>query len=226
MKVVLEAVVGSHAYGMNGPDSDIDTAGVFVVPTETILGLFPYKESIVKNDGIDKTEDPDTSYHEVKKFINLVASGNPTVTEMLWLDNYSVLSPEMKLLVEGREELLSQNVRDRYLGYALGQFKRFSATGDFGSDLKKRQHKNARHIRRLVIQAEGILTTGKLQVRLTPEQKAKCFEFAHALINFPEETTESMFREIERVRSLPTDLQEKPNLQFANDILLLIRSVS
>ena len=56
MKIILEGVVGSTAYGLNTPESDIDTAGIFVAPLEEVLGLRTLRETYCKNDGVDKID--------------------------------------------------------------------------------------------------------------------------------------------------------------------------
>ncbi len=37
--VLLAGIVGSTAYGLAGPDSDVDRLGVFAAPTLSLLGL-------------------------------------------------------------------------------------------------------------------------------------------------------------------------------------------
>lgn len=39
--IILQAVMGSHAYGMARPNSDIDRKGVYVGATIALTGLFP-----------------------------------------------------------------------------------------------------------------------------------------------------------------------------------------
>lgn len=86
--ILLSGVVGSTAYGLAGPDSDVDRLGIFAVPTLSLLGLTPPEESHV-------TSKPDTTLHEAGKAARLMLAGNPTVTELLWLpdDLYEVRTP-------------------------------------------------------------------------------------------------------------------------------------
>lgn len=56
---ILAGHVGSVAYGLSTPESDVDTLGVFVAPTREILGLHPERasqQSIV-------TSAPPTRFH-------------------------------------------------------------------------------------------------------------------------------------------------------------------
>lgn len=222
--LLLEGIVGSHAYGLNGPDSDIDTAGVFVAPLETILGLSGYTETYCKNDGVDKEANPDKTYHEIKKFLGLVLKANPTVTEMLWLDTYTHVHPAAQHLIEARQLFVSQLVRKTYVGYARAQMERFRKTGNYGSDLKKRQHKNSRHIWRLLIQAEHALKHGEIHVRLTPYERDCCFTFADYQLQYPKwglAWTNEFIAEIDAIKS---DLPVLPDFDTANNLLLYIRN--
>jgi predicted nucleotidyltransferase len=74
-KPLLLVIRGSHAYGTNVETSDTDYAGVFIQSLDDILGN-GYKEQI--ND--DKN---DIVIYEIKRFLNLLASNNPTVLELL-----------------------------------------------------------------------------------------------------------------------------------------------
>jgi predicted nucleotidyltransferase len=37
--VIFKSIIGSTAYGVAGPDSDVDVRGVFLPPTSLVLGL-------------------------------------------------------------------------------------------------------------------------------------------------------------------------------------------
>ena len=39
MHILLQGVVGSTAYGLSGPDSDVDRAGVFAHPTALLFEI-------------------------------------------------------------------------------------------------------------------------------------------------------------------------------------------
>jgi len=72
---LLLVVRGSHAYGTNIPTSDTDYAGVFVQDMDSILGM-SYKEQV--NDSTN-----DVVIYEIKRFLELIESNNPTVLELL-----------------------------------------------------------------------------------------------------------------------------------------------
>lgn len=160
--LLLEGVVGSTAYGLATPESDIDTLGVFACPTEALVGLDRPAETLTAHD-------PDGCWHEAAKFARLALSVNPTVYELLWLDEggYTTVTNLGLYLVTIRDAFLSADrVRDSYLGYATSQFKRLTERGDgtFGSDTRSRAAKHARHMARLVRQGHELYTTGRLTV--------------------------------------------------------------
>ena len=224
VKIILEGVVGSHAYGLNHADSDIDTAGIFVEPTSSVLGLYGFKESIVHNDGTDKTTDPDVSYHEVGKFIRLAIAGNPTVSELLWLPEHTKLEVEGRWLVEHRDLFLSQAVRKTYGGYARQQFKRLQERGDFSSTLKNRTAKHAKHMTRLILQGTQVLQEGTLRVRLTASEALVCKTMGDMAADNQDEfieVAEIMLSEFDTIKS---DLPMMPDIAPLNELLLAIRA--
>jgi hypothetical protein len=165
-EVLLSGIVGSTAYGLATPDSDIDRLGVFAAPTEALLGLHAPKDSIVSSG-------PDRTLHEARKWCGLALGGNPTVTELVWLDSYEVRTELGDDLIGIRAAFLSaKRVRDAYLGYATQQFRKLENRGDgsFSADTRKRIAKHARHLARLVHQGRELYATGRLRLRLDNPQ--------------------------------------------------------
>jgi uncharacterized protein len=166
--VLLAGIVGSTAYGLATPDSDVDRLGVFAAPTQALLGLHEPKWSRV-------TTGPDQTLHEAKKWCKLALGGNPTVMELVWLpeDLYEVRTELGDELIGIRRAFLSaQRVRDAYFGYATQQFRRLENRGDgsFSADTRKRTAKHARHLARLLHQGRELYTTGDLRIRLSDPQ--------------------------------------------------------
>ncbi|MBO0869410.1 MAG: nucleotidyltransferase domain-containing protein [Micromonosporaceae bacterium] len=168
MEILLSGIVGSTAYGLAGPQSDVDRLGVFAAPTVALHGLHPPAESVV-------TTRPDRTLHEAAKWCRLALSSNPTAAELVWLPEqlYEVRTELGDQLIAIRSAFPSaKRVRDAYLGYASQQFHRLAARGDgsFGSDLRNRTAKHARHLARLVHQGLELYTTGEVHVRLADPQ--------------------------------------------------------
>lgn len=215
-KEVLKAVVGSTAYGLATEDSDVDYRGCFVLPTHKILGVFPLKDTVQKND-------PDICEYELTKFVKLCAQANPSVLEMLFLEEYEVLLPEGQMLIDIRDAFVSQYVADRYGGYAMAQLKRLLNRGDgsFSADTRKRYSKHARHCFRLIRQGNELLTTGTLNVRVKdPENLFWIGE------QEPEKLKELFEQEFYLLDQNKVKLPEKPDLERINKVVLAIREMN
>jgi hypothetical protein len=162
--VLLAGVVGSTAYGLATPKSDVDQLGLFAARTEKLLGLHPVQQSVVSSK-------PDATWHEAGKYAALALRVNPTITELMWLpdDLYETRTALGSALIAIRSSFLSRtHVRNAYLGYATQQFRRLENRGDgsFSADTRKRTAKHARHLLRLLAQGLELYETGSLTVRL------------------------------------------------------------
>lgn len=166
MHILLRGVVGSTAYGMARAGSDIDRLGVFAHDTALFFGLEPPSKSIMATQ-------PDISYLEAGHVIQLLLRVNPTLTDLLWLEQYEAKTPLGDELIGLRSALLSATrVREAYVGYALQQCRKLLSRSDgtFNPDVRKRTAKHARHIKRLVDQGIELYATGHLTVRLADPQ--------------------------------------------------------
>ena len=67
--LLFEAVSGSHAYGLQHKDSDVDLRGVFVMPKKQFYGLHQIAQ--VSDDRNDEV------YYELKKFIDMLVKNKP-----------------------------------------------------------------------------------------------------------------------------------------------------
>ena len=219
--IILEGVTGSTAYGLATENSDVDIKGVYILPTKTVLGINFDAAHTTK----DNT-DPDWVYHEVGKFMKLVAGGNPTVSELLWLEEYTILNPIGKLLVDNREIFLSTPaVMNAYRGYAFGQAMKLSkrqAEGLDGYDsaLKNRFAKHTRHCFRLLLQARQLLETGKLTVRVTQEQREWLFEMGNQT---PDSIVDAFIVEDKKMDDIVSVLPDKPDWKAIDELLYKIR---
>jgi uncharacterized protein len=157
METLLAGVVGSTAYGLAHAGSDVDRLGMFAVPTEDLHGLHRPKESVV-------TSSPDSTFHEAGKAVRLMLSSNPTAGELLWLESYDTRTALGEELIGLRRSLYSARaVRSAYLGYADQQFRKLLG---HGPEQRAKSAKHARHLVRLLHQAEQLHTTGELTLRL------------------------------------------------------------
>lgn len=213
--VLLGGIVGSTAYGLARPGSDIDRLGVFAAPTNALLGLHPPADTIARH------QPADIALHEARKFVTLALACNPTIIELLWLDEHEVRSSHGDALVAIRSALLSaKRVRDAYLGYATSQFQRLQrrADGTFQAGQSARAAKHAVHMARLLRQGRELYETGSLRVRV--DDPDWYHEFREA---GPDAWSAWFAGERDRFAGSRTVLPDAPNADTADAWLLGVR---
>jgi uncharacterized protein len=114
--LVLEAIAGSRAYGLDTATSDTDIKGVFVLPKEMFYGL-EYTAQVS-----NKTND--IVYYELKRFVELLVRNNPNMLELLCTPKEKVLlqHPVMELLKPGL--FVSKLCEQTFANYAFTQIKK------------------------------------------------------------------------------------------------------
>jgi predicted nucleotidyltransferase len=214
MNVLLAGIVGSTAYGLSGPGSDVDRLGLFAAPTVAFHGLRGPKESIV-------TTEPDLTLHEAGKWCRLALNGNPTVMELVWLPGelYETRSDLGSALIGIRDAFLSgPGVRNSYLGYASQQFRKI-ANGTFD----RRTAKHARHLARLISQGTGLYAKGELVLRLDDPQWFLDFgdEVASGKLD---RARELLARAEEDFARISSPLPDQPDEAVVDDWLRTVRA--
>src|SRR3954471_6951996 len=84
--VVLEATVGSQAWGLAEAHSDTDVRGVFVLPFGWMGGLAELPEDLVSTDG-------SATFWEVEKLIRQALRADPNTLELLFIDGARAKDP-------------------------------------------------------------------------------------------------------------------------------------
>lgn len=165
--------MGSHSYGTSTPESDLDTMGV-VIPfpsKDYYLGMSTFGNS----DTVDyKTDEIDSHYYEIRKFVQLALKANANVLPLLWLrpEDYIKVSLTGDVLINMRDRFVSKKIYHTFCGYAAAQQKRMlgETTGQLGEKRKDliRKYgydtKFAFHTIRLLKMCKETLETGTLQV--------------------------------------------------------------
>ncbi|MFE5290107.1 DNA polymerase beta superfamily protein [Nocardia sp. NPDC056611] len=220
--MLLEGVVGSTAYGLNTPLSDIDYAGIYVEPTASFLGLHPPSREHATETSTTFTVD--CTYHEVGKALSQMLKCNPTNMELLWLEKYTHTTPFGEELISLRSDFLAaQRVRDAFFGYATQQFGRLVDKGRFQGSLETRREKHARHTMRLLWQGYELYTTGHLPIRVPDPEPF--FEFGRRVKADPAATAaRELIAEYEaKFDEARTVLPDAPNETRIEDLLQRIR---
>lgn len=216
--IILEGVTGSKAYGLDTKDSDTDIKGIYLLPTVEVLSRGFNSEKNTKDH-----VDPDWVYHEVQKFISLAVQCNPTILELLFLDDYTQLNEWGQLLIDNRSLFLSNRIYKSYGGYALSQARKLNARGGtYGNGRNKRYEKHTRHCFRLLYQGKELLETGTLHVRVTPEMREELFAIGKQT---PEEIIDRFEKEFLEFDKITSVLPEEKDVDYkaVDDLLLKIR---
>lgn len=115
--VVMEATVGSRAWGLANDDSDVDLRGVFALPFSWTQGLVAPPEDLVSDDG-------SATYWATGKAIRQALRADPNTLEMLFLPNARALDPIGAWILAERDAFVSTEIFGTFGRYALGQLRR------------------------------------------------------------------------------------------------------
>lgn len=163
-RTVLECVTGSRAYGLNHAESDTDTMGIFLAPTVNVAGLYWGQKDESWSDA--GPEGDDTTLHEVGKFLRLVLKSNPTMLELLFMNEYTVLDEVGQGMVDLRSKMLyTDKVRSAYLGYATAQKERVLR------EYPDHKNKMVRHCLRIAEQGRDLISKGEFDVRVDDPER-------------------------------------------------------
>ncbi|MBG0565981.1 nucleotidyltransferase domain-containing protein [Actinoplanes aureus] len=152
--MILGVVVGSRAYGLDGPGSDHDRRGVFVAPTRSFWSLDKPPAHV------EGPLDEQFSW-EIERFCVLATQANPTVLEVLWSPLVETVTPDGSQLLAVRDAFLSRRVAETYGGYARDQLARVVSRRERTGETN---HKQAMHMIRLLLAGAHVLRTGQVLV--------------------------------------------------------------
>ena len=155
---ILSVVVGSRAYGLDGPASDHDRRGVFAAPTRLFWRLDKPPTHL------DGPREEEFSW-EVERFCTLALQANPTVLEVLWSPLVETITDDGRALREVRRAFLSRRVAETYGNYARDQLARVRARRERTGETN---HKQAMHMLRLLLAGAHVLRTGEILVDVRP----------------------------------------------------------
>jgi hypothetical protein len=114
---VLEATVGSRAWGLAEDGSDHDTRGVFLLP-------FGWREGLATPPAVLVSADGSATWWEAERAIRQALRADPNTLEMLFVPAVRVLDPLGQRLLDAREIFVSQAIYGSFGRYALAQAKR------------------------------------------------------------------------------------------------------
>ena len=119
-RLLYEYIRGSHLYGLNNEDSDVDTSGVFICTKDELFGCFGYKPQVTDSRH-------DNTWFEIGELIRLLLKSNPTVMESLFVPKEKVLGPIhslMQMVIDNKEQFISKQCFNPFFGYAKSQIEK------------------------------------------------------------------------------------------------------
>lgn len=135
-KILFNTIFGSHIYGTNTPNSDLDYKGIYMSPVrDLVMGI--KADSIVtcskvkKGIGIrNSKEDVDQELKELRKFIYDALDGQTYAVDMLYTPQkwWVNTSPEWEFIVANRDKFLSKKV-NAFIGYCNQQASKYGLKG-------------------------------------------------------------------------------------------------
>jgi hypothetical protein len=115
--IVMEAVCGSHAFGLQTETSDIDTHGVYLVPPMDRVRVSTLQD-VVESDGHDD------QYWELSKFLGMLAKANPTALEMLYSPTFLQQDRAIVDMLRKDDQFVTKKCANSFTQYAMQQIKK------------------------------------------------------------------------------------------------------
>lgn len=132
-RTILKVYRGSHSYGTNHADSDVDLGGVCIPPKEFIIGLDNFEQWENKHysnfPAYDKIGKPaEVVIYSVRKFIQLACNCNPNIIEHLFVAPQHIVHCNKygNMLINHRHLFLTKKARDSFGGYAYSQLRKLT----------------------------------------------------------------------------------------------------
>ncbi len=119
--VVLEAVVGSRAWGLSDDGSDVDARGAYVLPFGWTIGLVDPPTDLVSEDG-------SATYWEIDKLVRQALRADPNTLELLFVPSARASDEMGEWILAARGAFASQKIYGSFGRYALSQLKKLEHT--------------------------------------------------------------------------------------------------
>lgn len=116
---IFETLAGSHLYGTNTPESDIDIRGVCIPPASV-------RDNPFQNFEQQEFPGEDKVIYSLKKFFQLASDCNPNIIELIFSTGNSVTvwTHQWERIYNNRHLFLSTKAKFTFTGYAFSQLKR------------------------------------------------------------------------------------------------------
>jgi len=143
MNTIVKLKFGSHLYGTNTPESDIDYKGVFL-PTIDEIFLNRIPKSINTNSkksgatSKNTKDDIDCEIYSLHYFIQLACEGQTVALDMLYAPNNMIIekSKVWDEIVKNRSKFNTKNLK-AFVSYARKQAAKYSCRGSRLNTIEK-----------------------------------------------------------------------------------------
>jgi hypothetical protein len=224
MKEIFRTIVGSRLYNLHSETSDTDVKGFCLPDASDLLGLSDTARA--------HWEQPnDTVIYSVAKFFTLLAKGNPTLVELLFVPTDAILldtAAAREIRNFCRKTFITKALVPSYMGYVRDQYKRVAerkaqnnratALEKFGFDTK-----SGSHVYRLAVQATELMTTGKCSPKMIGDDREIALAIKRGDYNY-DRTIDTLKLAIKGMEVAESNckLPEKPDMESANDYIKLL----
>lgn len=236
--LLTEVGSGLHGVTINGTD-DHDEMGVCIPPPRCVIGLeqFEQYQDRWHDDGTRILEgqrsyqgDTDHVTYSLNKFARLAAAGNPTVLMPLFAPIQSIeyMNSWGLQLRDNRHLFITKQAGYRFAGYLKAQTERMLG-------LRGRRHTNrpelveqygfdtkcAYHAIRLAIQGIELMTTGEIELPMSPWNRAYLREVRQGQYTLDQVVAELYYQAwlLDKATS-ETHLPEDTDFEVLNDFLI------
>ena len=120
-RLLFEYVRGSHLYGLNNEDSDLDTGGLFICNPSDLTGLgLNYSPQVADSRN-------DTTWYELGKYFQMLLKSNATVLETLFIPEDKMIlrpSPLLDELFANKDKFITKQCFKPFVAYSIEQIRK------------------------------------------------------------------------------------------------------
>lgn len=131
--IIVQIKFGSHLYGTNTPQSDLDYKSVYIPNARDILlqrvtGSMEIGKKSKSEGERNLPSDVDNECYSLQRYLSLIAEGQTVAVDMLFAPDPVVTSYLWKLIQDNREKLLTKKSA-AFVGYCRTQANKYGIKG-------------------------------------------------------------------------------------------------
>jgi predicted nucleotidyltransferase len=226
---------GSHLYGTNTEESDLDYLGIFVPTRDYVLGIYRCEQVVFSEKNSPGTkntkEDIDCTLFSLLKFIELARNNNPNIIELFFANHTAVtLCTDLGGILQDSYKLfVSKQCYHRFKGYAAGQRQKMLSNNGKGRDVTRKDLvekygfdcKYGSHLIRLLLEGLELLTEGKLTLPLTQNVLVRDIKIGKYTMNEVMKKAEELERLVD-LAYVNSPLQVSSDIDKINDLQIYL----